>query len=66
MTFYPERSKYHELAASVLRKTEKGDVGPDQLKELKRLHKETERQRRAVSDWMLDSLIPRGAAEGKF
>ena len=34
-----------------------GGMGTDQLKELKRLQKENERLRRAVSDLTLDKLI---------
>jgi cell division protein FtsB len=37
-----------------------------QLKELKRLQKENERLRRAVSDLTLDKLIPAEAARGNF
>ncbi len=37
-------------------------MGVDQLKELKRLHKENERLRRAVSDMTLDKLILKEAA----
>ena len=37
-----------------------------QLKELKRLQKENERLRRAVSDLTLDKLILREAASGNF
>ena len=38
----------------------------DQLKELKRLQKENERLRRAVSDLTLDKLILTKAAKGNF
>ena len=41
-----------------------GGMGPDQLKELKRLQKETERLRKAVSDLTLDKLILIEAAKG--
>lgn len=43
-----------------------GGMGSDQLKELKRLQKEKERLRRAVSDLTLDKLILREAAKGNF
>lgn len=43
-----------------------GGMGPDQLKELKRLQKENERLRRAVSDLTLDKLILTEAAKGNF
>ena len=41
-----------------------GGMGVDQLKELKRLQKENERLRRAVSDLTLDKLILKEAARG--
>ena len=41
-----------------------GGMGTDQLKELKRLQKENERLRRAVSDLTLDKLILGEAAKG--
>ena len=40
--------------------------GVDQLKELKRLQKENEQLRRAVSDLTLDKLILKEAARGYF
>ena len=43
-----------------------GGMGTDQLKELKRLEKENERLRRAVSDLTLDKLILGEAAKGSF
>jgi putative transposase len=43
-----------------------GGMGADQLKELKRLQKENERLRRAVSDLTLDKLILAEAAKGNF
>lgn len=43
-----------------------GGMGVDQLKELKRLQKENEQLRRAVSDLTLDKLILREAALGNF
>ncbi len=43
-----------------------GRMGTDQLKELKRLQKENERLRKAVSDLTLDKLILTGAAKGNF
>ena len=43
-----------------------GGMGVDQLKELKRLQKENDRLRRAVSDLTLDKLILREAAKGNF
>ncbi len=41
-------------------------MGTDQLKELKRLQKENERLRKAVSDLTLDQLIVAEAAKGNF
>jgi putative transposase len=41
-------------------------MGMNQLKELKRLQKENERLRRAVSDLTLDKLILAQAARGNF
>ena len=43
-----------------------GGMGTEQLKELKRLKKENERLRRAVSDLTLDKLILKEAASGNF
>ena len=43
-----------------------GGMGVDQLKELKRLQKENERLRRAVSDLTLDKLILKETARGNF
>jgi transposase-like protein len=43
-----------------------GGMGLDQLKELKRLRKENEQLRRAVSDLTLDKLILKEAARGNF
>ena len=43
-----------------------GGMGVDQLKELKRLQKENERLRRALSDLTLDKLILKEAARGNF
>ncbi len=43
-----------------------GGMGTDQLKELKRLQKENERLRKAVSDLPLDKLILSEAAKGNF
>jgi hypothetical protein len=43
-----------------------GGMGADQLKELKRLQKENERLRKAVSDLTLDKLILTEAAKGNF
>ncbi|MFV1530062.1 IS3 family transposase, partial [Phaeobacter sp. JH209A] len=43
-----------------------GGMGTEQLKELKRLQKENERLRRAVSDLTLDKLILSEAAKGKL
>ena len=40
--------------------------GTDQLKELKRLQKENDRLRRAVSDLTLDKLILSEAARGNY
>jgi cell division protein FtsB len=41
-------------------------MGVDQLKELKRLQKENDRLRKAVSDLTLDKLILKEAARGNF
>ena len=43
-----------------------GGMDRDQVKELKRLQKENERLRRAVSDLTLDKLILAEAARGNF
>jgi transposase len=43
-----------------------GGMGTDQLRELKRLQKENERLRKAVSDLTLDKLILAEAAKGNF
>ena len=43
-----------------------GGMKTDQLRELKRLQKENERLRRAVSDLTLDKLILAEAAKGNF
>ena len=43
-----------------------GEIGMEQLKELKRLQEETERLRLAVSDLTLDKLILQEAASGNF
>ena len=43
-----------------------GGMGTAQLKELKRLQKENERLRRAVSDLTLDKLILTKASRGNF
>ena len=52
-TFYRCRKQY-------------GGMGTAQSKELKRLQKENERLRRAVSDLTLDKLILTEAARGNF
>ena len=52
-TFYRWRKQY-------------GGMGTGQLRELKRLKKENERLRRAVSDLTLDKLILTEAAKGNF
>ena len=52
-TFYRWRKQY-------------GGMGTAQLKELKRLQKENERLRRAVSDLTLDKLILTEATRGNF
>ncbi len=52
-TYYRWRKKY-------------GGMGADQLRELKRLQKENERLRKAVSDLTLDKLILAEAAKGNF
>ncbi len=41
-------------------------MGTDELKELKRLQKENERLRKAVSDSTLDKLVLADAAKGNF
>ena len=43
-----------------------GGMGTEQFKELKRLQKENERLRRAVSDLTLDKLVLSEAAKGNF
>ena len=43
-----------------------GGMGTDRLKELKRLQKENDRLRRAVSDLTLDKLILSEAARGNY
>ena len=43
-----------------------GGMGADQVEELKRLQKENERLRRAVSDLTLDKMILTEAARGNF
>jgi len=43
-----------------------GGVGTDQLKGLKRLQKENDRLRKAVSNLTLDKLILKEAARGNF
>ena len=43
-----------------------GGMGTDQLRELKRLQRENERLRRAVSDLTLDKLILTEASRGNF
>jgi putative transposase len=43
-----------------------GGMGVDQLKELKRLQKENEQLRRAVSELTLDKLILKEAAKGNY
>ena len=43
-----------------------GGMGAAQLKELKRLQKENERLRRAVSDFTLDKLFLSEASRGNF
>ena len=52
-TFYRWRKQY-------------GGMGTDQLKDLKRLQKENDRLRRAVSDLTLDKLILSEAARGNY
>ena len=52
-TFYRWRKQY-------------GGMGIAQLKELKRLQKENERLRRAVSDLTLDKVILTEASRGSF
>ena len=43
-----------------------GGMGVDQLKELKKLQKENEQLRRAISDLTLDKLILKEAARGNY
>ena len=52
-TYYRRRKQY-------------GGMGTDQLQELKRLQKENDRLRRAVSDLTLDKMILTEAAKGNF
>jgi putative transposase len=56
-TYYRWKKKYGGLVCV---------MGTDQLKELKRLQKENERLRKAVSDLTLDKLILAEAATGNF
>ena len=53
LTYYRWRKQY-------------GGMGVDQLKELKRLQKENDQLRKAVSDLTLDKLILKEAARGNF
>ena len=43
-----------------------GGMGTDQWRELKRLQRDNERRRRAVSDLTLDKLIVTAASRGHF
>lgn len=43
-----------------------GGMGMDQLRELKRLQKENEQLRQAISDLTLDNLILKEAVRGNF
>ena len=43
-----------------------GGMGTDQVKELKRLQKENDHLRRAISDLTLEKLILKEAARGNF
>ena len=43
-----------------------GGMGVDQLKELKKLQKENEQLRRAITDLTLDKLILKEAARGNY
>jgi putative transposase len=52
-TYYRRRKQY-------------GGMGTNQVKELKRLQKESDRLRRAVSDLTLEKLILSEAARGNF
>ena len=56
-TYYRWRKQYGGMGVDQL---------VDQLKELKRLQKENEQLRRAVSDLTLDKLILNEAARGNF
>lgn len=47
-------------------RTQYGGMGTDQMKEHKRLQKENDRLRRAVSDLTVDKLILSEAARGNF
>ncbi len=47
-------------------RNEYGGMGTDQVKELKRLQKENDHLRRAVSDLTLEKLILSEAARGNF
>ena len=48
------------------KKKKYGEMGTEQLEELKRLQKENERLSHAVSDLTLDKLILSEAAKGNF
>ena len=64
-TYYRWKKK-RDLFAIGSRITVECGMGTEQLKELKRLQKENERLRRAVSDLTLDKLILKEAASGNF
>ena len=65
-TFYRWR-KHGAIVAPLVQATmATGGMGTDQLKELKRLQKENDRLRRAVSDLTLDKLILSEAARGNY
>ena len=59
-------TQFEVLNKPITGRTQYGGMGVDQLKELKRLQKENEQLRRAVSDLTLDKLILKEAARGNF
>ena len=67
-TKVPEVCKQIEITEQTYYRWRKqyGGMGTAQLKELKRLQKENERLRRAVSDLTLDKLILSEASRGNF
>ena len=63
-TYYRWRKQYGGMRCRQVIAEQSAERGVDQLKELKRLQKENDRLRRAVSDLTLDKLILKEAAKG--